>query len=348
MHFTELNHDGQLRQLEKRVAQAIAGYPLYGVRYRLLQYEDNAVYRLTDGDGKDYVLRLGALAGHDSARQLSEMKWLEWLGSKAKFPVPLPVVNCDGQLVTDLPTADPSEPHLAVVLRWVEGEHPSPPIEPTFFSQLGEITGHMHLLATHFSVPVGFVRPSWDWHQLFGPFSVFESRLSGGGSLEVSSVPLEDAQLNILASVRNVLLNDLHKLRSSEDAWGLIHGDLHRDNILIHDGETGVIDFDDCGWGFFLYDVASVLDSTYRRLARNLGEYQQLRDAYLTSYDRIRPLPTTTSAQLMIFKAMRDLVTLNFILSSTNSEVLAWGPPRVQSIMEQLNAYLDGSSRFCI
>jgi Ser/Thr protein kinase RdoA (MazF antagonist) len=38
--------------------------------------------------------------------------------------------------------------------------------------------------------------------------------------------------------------------------WGLIHADLHRDNILLHHGEIGVIDFDDCGWGYYLFDLA--------------------------------------------------------------------------------------------
>jgi Ser/Thr protein kinase RdoA (MazF antagonist) len=40
----------------------------------------------------------------------------------------------------------------------------------------------------------------------------------------------------------------------------------------VHKGGIGVIDFDDCGSSYFLFDIATVLDSFQRRLAKGLSE----------------------------------------------------------------------------
>lgn len=43
--------------------------------------------------------------------------------------------------------------------------------------------------------------------------------------------------------------------------FGLIHADLRLANLLV-DGElTRIIDFDDCGFGWYLHDLASALSS---------------------------------------------------------------------------------------
>lgn len=41
--------------------------------------------------------------------------------------------------------------------------------------------------------------------------------------------------------------------------FGLIHADLHLDNVLFAGGEARPIDFDDCGLGHWLYDIAVTL-----------------------------------------------------------------------------------------
>ena len=97
---------------------------------------------------------------------------------------------------------------------------------------------------------------------------------------------------------------------------GLIHGDLHRDNILICDGEVGVIDFDDCGFGYTLFDLACVLGSFNRRIATGRGDCQRQREALLRGYDRVRRLPSELDERLGIFMAMRDMAAIDFILGS--------------------------------
>ena len=74
--------------------------------------------------------------------------------------------------------------------------------------------------------------------------------------------------------------------RGAAGRAGLIHGDLHQENYLFERGTARAIDFDDCGWGFFLYDVAVTLSEIEGR-----PRYAELRDALLDEYAGRRSLP---------------------------------------------------------
>jgi Ser/Thr protein kinase RdoA (MazF antagonist) len=46
------------------------------------------------------------------------------------------------------------------------------------------------------------------------------------------------------------------RLGDGTDQFGLIHADLHLDNALFWRDDVRIIDFDDCGFGYWLYDIA--------------------------------------------------------------------------------------------
>lgn len=48
-------------------------------------------------------------------------------------------------------------------------------------------------------------------------------------------------------------------LQPDREVWGVIHADLHDGNYLFHDNELRPIDFARCGFGYYLYDIASAL-----------------------------------------------------------------------------------------
>jgi Ser/Thr protein kinase RdoA (MazF antagonist) len=100
-------------------------------------------------------------------------------------------------------------------------------------------------------------------------------------------------------------------LAARRDAAGLIHGDLHQENVLFDDSSVGVIDFDDCGWGFFLYDLAVPLSEVSLRPA-----YPAMRDALLEAYARRRGLPDDAGTHVDAFIALRGLQILAWVLES--------------------------------
>ena len=50
------------------------------------------------------------------------------------------------------------------------------------------------------------------------------------------------------------------ELGGGPDTFGLIHADIHQKNYLFCDGQLRLIDFDDSGWGHYLYDFAVTLN----------------------------------------------------------------------------------------
>ncbi|HET9344387.1 MAG TPA: phosphotransferase, partial [Candidatus Limnocylindrales bacterium] len=91
----------------------------------------------------------------------------------------------------------------------------------------------------------------------------------------------------------------------------LIHADLHHENVLFHDGRIRVIDFDDCGWGYPLYDLAVELSEVTAR-----EDYGRLSDALLAAYGRLQPLPPGYEADIAAFKVLRLMQILIWILES--------------------------------
>jgi len=89
-------------------------------------------------------------------------------------------------------------------------------------------------------------------------------------------------------------------LGSGNRVFGLIHVDFTFDNILFYRRSVRVIDFDDCGFGYFLYDIATLLDRIEWR-----DDYRSLRRALLNGYGEERDLPPEQQAMLDLFLLTR-------------------------------------------
>jgi Ser/Thr protein kinase RdoA (MazF antagonist) len=81
--------------------------------------------------------------------------------------------------------------------------------------------------------------------------------------------------------------------------YGLIHADALSENILIHAGTLSLIDFDDGGWGFRDFDLATFL-------MRFLGapDYPMLRAALLEGYGARRVVDPGTLDLFILLRAL--------------------------------------------
>src|SRR5262249_8380960 len=70
------------------------------------------------------------------------------------------------------------------------------------------------------------------------------------------------------------------------EAFGLIHADLHFDNVLFAAKEARAIDFDDCGYGYWVYDMAAAL-----RPWRTEANWPTFLQAFSQGYAGICALP---------------------------------------------------------
>ena len=109
-------------------------------------------------------------------------------------------------------------------------------------------------------------------------------------------------------------------VEASRQGVGFIHADLHQWNYLFHGEDVRVIDFDDCGWGYSVYDMAVTLTDLADR-----DDFAALRHAFLTGYTRVQPLPPGYETAIKPLSAARILFMLEWLLGRTHPEPWAWG-----------------------
>jgi len=73
---------------------------------------------------------------------------------------------------------------------------------------------------------------------------------------------------------------------------------MYPENVLFKDGEAFPIDFEDCGFGYWLWDIAVALC-----LQPWTEEWYRQRDAFLAGYAQVHPLPESQLGHLDLFMA---------------------------------------------
>lgn len=206
---------------------------------------ENAVFRLTLPDGPA-ALRLHR-DGYRSAEAVRSELWLMAALADAGLRVPAPVVPASGDGVAVLPGG-----RLASVVRWLDGAPLADLPGPEALERIGATLSEFHRISDGLALPVRFERPRWDRAGLLGAQALW-----GDARLHPALTPAEAARM---AEVVGALDAALSGAEARGTDFGLIHADALRENVLFDArGTPALIDFDDCGFGHRLYDLATAL-----------------------------------------------------------------------------------------
>jgi Ser/Thr protein kinase RdoA (MazF antagonist) len=118
----------------------------------------------------------------------------------------------------------------------------------------------------------------------------------------------------VLERVEATVTRRLTAFGRGPDRYGLIHADMRLANLLIHEGETRLIDFDDCGFGWLLYDFAAGIS-----FMEDHPQVPALKKAWVRGYRSIRPLDDAEAREIDSFVMLRRLALLAWI--GTHAEV---------------------------
>lgn len=115
----------------------------------------------------------------------------------------------------------------------------------------GELAALLHNHAAAWPLPAGFERHAWGAQGLMGEAPIW------GRFWELEDLSPDERGLVRRArhEVRRALLP--HPRIASN--YSLIHADLHPENMLVQGERVRVIDFDDAGFGWHLYELATML-----------------------------------------------------------------------------------------
>jgi Ser/Thr protein kinase RdoA (MazF antagonist) len=290
----------------RRVAvRALAAYPLEDPELRFIAEEENATFRVdaTAPDGRDrFLLRVHRPARHgrniDPAAAIgSELGWLTALRAGTDLLVPVPFRTTEGKLTTLAASPDVPEPRVCSVLRWMDGRVHAAAPRPVHLRRLGSAMALLHNHAGQWQMPPGFVRPRWDQETFFGDTMVYGG-IDAADVWDLLPSNLRRSFARVASDMRHIMAH----LGEGADNFGLIHADLHLDNALFLRDQVRIIDFDDCGFGYWLYDIAVALwELRYR------NDYEDFRSALIDGYTQHRPLPPGGLAHLDDFIATREV-----------------------------------------
>lgn len=299
----------ELRQLIQEQLQKLYDFP-DDFQVQLLKYSENIVYKIVFCGSQAFppvVLRVHRPGYHDTEELESELLWMEEIARDTDVPVPRVFRGKDGGLIQQLYGADGRAWNCSVIsflegrlLEQLSGEELLKAME-----QMGEITAKLHLQAIHRDPGVILKRGSWDVHNFFDEDGVWGSWRDYPG--------LDAEQYLLLEQCQQVITARLARYGKSPERYGMIHSDLHFCNIIRKDGVNQIFDFDDCGYGYYLYDLGCTLVTCSENLSG-------LQEAWVRGYVRYRPLTGEDRELLPMFILLRRIVRLGWLASHAGND----------------------------
>jgi Ser/Thr protein kinase RdoA (MazF antagonist) len=181
----------------------------------------------------------------------SELLWLSALHHDTKLVVQKPIRNLQNRWITQVAGDENTEAFSCSLLHWVGGEILQSERTPQQAYQLGVLMAQLHQHSQQWQIPQNFSRPAYDRHRLRDALAKLYPAISQG--------LISTENYNVLESAVRQIWRMMETLEQTQEVWGLIHADLHDGNYLSHGDELRPIDFARCGFGYYLYDVASTL-----------------------------------------------------------------------------------------
>lgn len=260
---------------------------------RLVAQRENTVFDLCLANGARVALRFHRRGYVDPVAIETELAWTEALAA-AGVCCPTPRRTCAGTLVSE------HEGQFVSAVSWID----APPVSEAvgdpadLHRRIGRCLADLHSAADGLRLcPVP--RGTWKRNDLIGDVPRW------GGFWR--NPALDDAERAFLKQAREAARDQLAAVAAPD--VGLIHADGLRENILDDGQRLWLIDFDDSGWGYRGYDLATALIQQI-----DAPGWSERADALLEGYLSRRPDAGPLRDQLRLFVLVRGLATAGWIV----------------------------------
>ncbi|MGB7271254.1 MAG: phosphotransferase [Albidovulum sp.] len=296
---------------------------------KLIAIRENIVFQVQFADGRMAALRLHRAGYQSRAAIEAELEWTAKL-AQAGLAVPAPLPDLSGAMTVVVGG------RFVSVVDWISGTpigaaaevlQGSAKDQAGLYCGIGKLLGDLHKITDSFSFSAGFSRPNWDVEGFIGPDPLW-GRYWDNPALDAKERAL-------LLAARDQLRQELPKTGGD---CGLIHADVLRENILATADGLALIDFDDSGFGFRLYDLGTAIVQNLEE--PHLGD---IAAGLLEGYRQTRPEVQVSARQLVMFTLLRGLASAGWVISRADAT-----DPRqrlyAQRALGIAKHFLDGST----
>jgi len=304
--------------------QVLQRYGLAGANAHPLRSYNNQIYRIESADHQHFSLRICGFPNMKRRSMEDEMVWLDFVAQHNPRLAPRPIANDRGELVTTCYT--PEGERLSCLFAWVEGTELPSEAPPAHIHKIGQSVAALHNIAKKFPFP--------------DAKSDFRSDYRYDQALLLSHRDWIDKRRNAIGNENVLLLNHaidyvlaaMEHIGTTPAHYGMIHADLSFGNILAHDSEIYIIDFEQLGRGHFLYDFAVL----WNTLGEDPADFTLRWQSFVAGYQEVGELPFRQAVELQPFIVATQLNFLDWFYNSMTPAVQANFETRLSSAYAEI------------
>lgn len=311
--FYDLDSQARAQRLEVAARDVLQQWNLQDAALHLIKYRENAVFRV-EQNGIRRALRLHRHGYHSDAELHSELQWMQAL-AQAGIAVPVLVPTESGEIFIHYAADDLPGDIQVDLFEWIDGEQLGS-VEKGItdaasvtdaYAAIGELAARVHNQAVTWELPPGFVRHAWDAEGLAGEQPVW------GRFWNLAAASKEEKEL--LVKGRDRVYGELRKLAKSPGCYSMIHADFVAENVLVDADQVRLIDFDDAGFGWHLFELATSL-----YFIQSEPYFDQARDSLIEGYRSHRQLTDEQLELLPLFFLARGFTYVGWVHTRQETE----------------------------
>lgn len=275
------NQSEGLLHYSSLVKTVLQNYSLGPVNIAFIQHNAGIVFRVTSLEtGKEYLLKIHKRvgAGEDPSPEQLELGlyWLSALAQASNLVVQTPIATNTGLFVGQIMLPSNRQPVSYTLQQWLDGDVPHGEFTRQQVYAMGSMMAKIHAFGSTYPLANHIPAMRHDTQALHSNIRRLRNLLP--------LALLSNHDFDILLAAEKRITEYLTELGDHSSVWGPVHGDVHYDNVLIHNQEIRPIDFTGLRLAHYVYDIGVTMYHIFHQ-----GGH--IRKAFFSGYQQIYNLP---------------------------------------------------------
>ncbi len=319
INFFDKPADFQTQSLTAFAHEILNEYGINSAEVECINFEFNATFAITTDSGQRYALRLNINSTRVEANIVAEVQWVRHLSRIQGINLPTPIATLNDKFVVSALHKDSGQEIYGVMYSWLEGEEIGDEPSLDQLHLVGKSIALMHQNSGDFVLTENAALPTFD-DFFWGTEDYLFSNKS----------TLSSDHRALIQNAHDFIMIHTEKLYADSPVH-IIHADYHGWNLMWNEGVLSIFDFDDCGYGLEVQDLA---------VALYYLDTPEQDAALLQGYTSVRPLPVYSENDMKCLLLQRRLLLLNYLFETKNAEHKEMLPAYLAKSMERVSTFL--------